>query len=99
MSISSADTKRVDTDSRISIFRPRDGLNGHLEIVFLEGDWTWLVEESFSILLGYLLFGFGVTKLIFGGIVLFSRARTALMILVSPDAPSPWPTFGFTCMF
>lgn len=43
-----------------------------------------------------LLFGFGVLKLIFGGMVLFSSANTIFMILESPDAPSPWPMFGFT---
>ena len=37
---------------------------------------------------GVLLFGFGVEKLMFGGIVFFSNARTILMILVIPDAPS-----------
>lgn len=43
-----------------------------------------------------LLFGFGVRKLMFGGIIFFSNAKTILMILVIPDAPSECPTFGFT---
>lgn len=45
----------------------------------------------------YLLLGFGVMNLIFGGIVLCSKASTALIRLVMPEAPSEWPTFGFTC--
>ena len=32
-----------------------------------------------------------------GGIVSFSKARTTLIRLVMPDAPSEWPTFGLTC--
>lgn len=32
----------------------------------------------------------------FGGIVLFSNARTALIKLVTPEQPSECPTFGFT---
>lgn len=43
-----------------------------------------------------LLFGLGFLKLMFGGMVLFSSAKTIFMILESPDAPSPWPMFGFT---
>ena len=43
-----------------------------------------------------LLFGFGVVKLIFGGIVMCSSDSTALMMLVIPEAPSPCPKFGFT---
>jgi hypothetical protein len=31
-----------------------------------------------------------------GGIVLFSSAKTIFMMLERPDAPSPWPIFGFT---
>lgn len=34
------------------------------------------------------IFGFGVWKWMFGGIVLCSRDKTALMMLVMPDAPS-----------
>lgn len=44
----------------------------------------------------HLLLGFGVEKFIFGGIVSFSRASTALIILVIPEAPSVWPMFVFT---
>jgi hypothetical protein len=40
---------------------------------------------------------FGVLKKIFGGIVACSRLNTALIMLVIPDAPLEWPTFGFTC--
>jgi hypothetical protein len=43
-----------------------------------------------------LLLGFGVLNLMFGGMVLFSSARTHLIRLVIPEDPSPWPTFGFT---
>jgi hypothetical protein len=43
-----------------------------------------------------LLFGLGFLNLIFGGIVLFSKARTALIRLVIPEQPSECPTFGFT---
>lgn len=43
-----------------------------------------------------LLFGLGSRKWTFGGIVSFSNARTHLMTLVIPEAPSEWPTFGFT---
>ncbi len=43
-----------------------------------------------------LLLGFGVVKLMFGGIIFFSRANVILMILDSPEAPSPWPIFGLT---
>ena len=32
----------------------------------------------------------------FGGMVLFSKASTALIKLVIPEAPSAWPTFGLT---
>ena len=35
--------------------------------------------------------GFGVVKLIFGGMVCFSKARAALITLVTPAAPSEWP--------
>ena len=42
------------------------------------------------------IFGFGLLNLILGGIVLFSRASTALIKLEIPEAPSEWPTFGFT---
>ncbi len=35
-----------------------------------------------------LLLGFGVLNLILGGIILFSKARIALIKLVMPDAPS-----------
>ena len=43
-----------------------------------------------------LLLGLGSEKLIFGGIVLCSSAKTVLIRLVVPEAPSEWPTFGFT---
>lgn len=43
-----------------------------------------------------LLLGLGLEDLMFGGIVLFSNARTALIRLVRPLAPSEWPVFGFT---
>lgn len=43
------------------------------------------------------ILGFGVWKWIFGGIVLCSSDRMALIMLVIPEAPSEWPTFGFTC--
>lgn len=42
------------------------------------------------------LFGLGSRKLMFGGMVFFSKARTALMMLVIPEAPSEWPTLGLT---
>lgn len=45
-----------------------------------------------------LLFGLGVLKLMLGGIVLCSSASTIFMMLDSPDAPSPWPMFGLTCV-
>ena len=45
---------------------------------------------------GAILFGFGSLKFMFGGIILCSNARTVLMRLVIPEAPSEWPTFGFT---
>ena len=45
---------------------------------------------------GCLLFGFGFEKLMFGGMILLSSASTVLIILVIPDAPSEWPTLGFT---
>jgi hypothetical protein len=35
-----------------------------------------------------ILLGFGVVNLMFGGMVLFSKANTALIRLVIPDAPS-----------
>lgn len=35
--------------------------------------------------------GFGVVKLIFGGMICFSRARAVLIRLVTPAAPSEWP--------
>jgi hypothetical protein len=31
-----------------------------------------------------------------GGMVLCSSDKTDLMMLVMPEAPSEWPTFGFT---
>ena len=43
-----------------------------------------------------LLLGFGVVKFIFGGMVSFSNAKIALIMLEIPAAPSPWPTFDFT---
>lgn len=45
-----------------------------------------------------LLLGFGVVKWAFGGITLFSRARTAFITLVTPEAPSEWPTLGLTLL-
>lgn len=42
------------------------------------------------------LLGFGLLNLMLGGMVLFSRAKTALMMLVMPDAPSECPVFGLT---
>lgn len=45
----------------------------------------------------YSLFGLGVLKLIFGGTMRCSSARMPLIRLVSPAAPSEWPTFGLTC--
>ena len=33
---------------------------------------------------------------VFGGMRRFSKAKTALITEVIPDAPSEWPTFGFT---
>ena len=44
----------------------------------------------------YILLGFGFANLMFGGIILFSRANIAFIRLVIPEAPSEWPTFGFT---
>lgn len=44
----------------------------------------------------YLLDGFGFVKCVLGGIILFSSARADLIMAVSPDAPSEWPTFGLT---
>lgn len=35
--------------------------------------------------------GFGAVKLIFGGMICFSRARAVLITLVTPAAPSEWP--------
>ena len=55
--------------------------------------------SSQNLLQGHLdnsLFGLGVLKLMFGGMMPFSRARTALIRLVRPLAPSEWPTFGLT---
>lgn len=43
-----------------------------------------------------ILFGLGLLSLIFGGIVLCSRARTHLMTDESPAEPSECPTFGLT---
>lgn len=43
-----------------------------------------------------ILFGLGVSKLMFGGMIFFSSARVVLMRPTSPDAPSAWPRFGFT---
>lgn len=42
-----------------------------------------------------LLLGLGVLNLILGGIVLFSKANTALIILAMPAEPSQWPILGF----
>ena len=42
------------------------------------------------------LCGFGVSKLMFGGIVICSNASIDLIRLVNPEAPSEWPRFGFT---
>jgi hypothetical protein len=52
-----------------------------------------LLEERDEI---RLLLGFGFWNLIFGGIVLRSNMRTALIKLVRPLAPSEWPVFGLT---
>lgn len=41
-----------------------------------------------------LLFGLGVEKWRFGGIILFSRDKTALIKLVMKLAPSEWPIFA-----
>lgn len=43
-----------------------------------------------------LLLGLGLSNLILGGIVLFSRANTALIKLARPADPSQWPILGFT---
>lgn len=45
---------------------------------------------------GGLLLGFGVLNLMFGGIIPCSRESVTLIRLDKPDAPSEWPTFGFT---
>lgn len=34
--------------------------------------------------------GFGVVRLIFGGMICFSRARAVLITLVTPAAPPEW---------
>jgi hypothetical protein len=39
---------------------------------------------------------FGLVKCALGGMIFFSNAKAALMMLVNPDAPSECPTFGFT---
>jgi hypothetical protein len=44
----------------------------------------------------HLLLGLGVLNLMFGGIVLCSKAKTDLIKLVRPEAPSEWPKFGLT---
>jgi hypothetical protein len=38
----------------------------------------------------YVLFGFGFSNLIFGKIVLFSRATIDLIMLAMAEPPSPW---------
>lgn len=43
-----------------------------------------------------LLEGFGFLKLMLGGIVLCSSAKTILMTLDIPEAPSEWPRLGLT---
>ena len=43
--------------------------------------------------------GFGVVKLIFGGIICFSRARAVLITLITSAAPSKWPELGLTDPF
>lgn len=40
--------------------------------------------------------GLGEVNLILGGIMRFSRASTAFITEVRPDAPSKWPRLGFT---
>lgn len=45
---------------------------------------------------GNLLLGFGVWNLMFGGMILFSRARTAFIKLEMPAEASEWPRFGLT---
>lgn len=52
--------------------------------------------SSISRVGGDVLLGLGVLNLMFGGIVLCSNARTALIKLVTPEQPSECPTFGFT---
>jgi hypothetical protein len=43
-----------------------------------------------------LLLGFGRQNLMLGGTTRFSSARTHLRMEVRPEAPSEWPTFGWS---
>lgn len=124
MSIGTADAKRVDTDTTITISRPGHWFRGYYELLVFKRYCHDLLESrvsfdgymymslacskitlSLSFLKPYesgairhadLLLGLGVENLMFGGIVLFSKANTALIKLVKPEAPSEWPTFGLT---
>ena len=66
------------------------------------GHWlvTSLVEDLVELTLMFHSFtgmrGLGFSKFVLGGIIPFSRAKTALMILASPLAPSRWPTLDLT---
>jgi hypothetical protein len=53
--------------------------------------WQSAITKLYVLEQGEVLWGFGLLNLIFGGMVFFSRARTALMQDVMPDAPSEWP--------
>lgn len=96
MGICTTDPERIDTDPLTPVCRPRHWLYGDFEHRFLEWNWRTLVYVPVNCIINeVLLSGLGVTKCAFGGITFLLRARAALMMLVSPDAPSEWPTFGF----
>jgi len=55
-----------------------------------------LVTSALDVSFTHVLLGFGVLNLMFGGIILCSKAKTDLIKLVRPEAPSEWPKFGLT---
>lgn len=101
--IGSCHSERVDADPLIFASRPWLSLGRNakfcflprnfyiLSAVILRGRQTLAVDSGRTLLLGL-----GFSIYILGGMTLCSRARTPLMILVRPAAPSECPTFGLT---
>jgi hypothetical protein len=103
MHIAPPNTKRVDANPLFTILWKRRRADRDREFVFGKGNCVLVLaaisprEKPCSWRnVANVLLGLGLLNLIFGGMILCSRARTDLMTEVRPDEPSPCPRFGFT---